>query len=267
MIQLVPPGSNFVGGVSELIPPATDRSTFPFDVPACAGSTDDAVIVTTDFCEVQASEFAPAVSARARSAATVYHSRLRLDDSREPGSAQLFNNHIPLDPILGGAVSISKTTPMLNVTRGQLIPYVITASNSFGVDLQDVSIIDRFPAGFRYVEGSARLDDVATEQEVQSPDPDDIDVHEHQEHGIAADREGAREGQKLLLQRDQQHEQQRHPARYAPLAPSTPALVRRQDGPALGAWPGSMLGFAQLGSNASPVICPLSSAGGRGSLC
>ena len=163
MIQLVPPGSNFVGGVSELIPPATDRSTFPFDVPACAGSTDDAVVVTTDFCEVQASEFAPAVSARARSAGTVYHSRLRFDDSREPGSAQLFNNHIPLDPILGGAVSVTKTTPMLNVTRGQLIPYVITASNSFGVDLQDVSIVDRFPAGFRYVEDSARLDDVATE--------------------------------------------------------------------------------------------------------
>jgi len=163
MIRLAPPGSNFVGGVSELIPPATDQSTFPFDVPACAGSADDAVATTTDFCEIQASEFAPAPSVPARSMATAYHSRLRFDDSRGAGSAQLFNNHIPLDPVLGGAVSISKTTPMLNVTRGQLVPYVITASNSFGVDLQDVSIVDRFPAGFRYVEGSARLDNVAAE--------------------------------------------------------------------------------------------------------
>jgi hypothetical protein len=32
-----------------------------------------------------------------------------------------------------------------------------------GVELQDVTIIDRFPAGFRYVEGSARLDRIATE--------------------------------------------------------------------------------------------------------
>ena len=166
MIQLEPPSSNFVGGVSELIPPTTDRSTFPFDVPGCAGSTEDAIAATTEFCEVQASELAPATSVAARSAATVYHSRLRYDDSRVPGSAQLFNNHIPLDPILSGAVSITKTTPKLNVTRGELVPYVITASNSYGVDLQDVSVVDRFPAGFRYVEGSARLDEVAAEPAV-----------------------------------------------------------------------------------------------------
>jgi uncharacterized repeat protein (TIGR01451 family) len=48
---------------------------------------------------------------------------------------------------------------MLNVTRGQLIPYVITISNSFGVALQDINVTDRFPAGFRYIEGSARFDD------------------------------------------------------------------------------------------------------------
>jgi uncharacterized repeat protein (TIGR01451 family) len=58
---------------------------------------------------------------------------------------------------------VTKTTPMLNVSRGQMVPYVITVSNSFGVDLQDVSIVDRFPPGFRYIEGSARVDDVKTE--------------------------------------------------------------------------------------------------------
>jgi uncharacterized repeat protein (TIGR01451 family) len=52
---------------------------------------------------------------------------------------------------------------MLNVTRGQIVPYVITINNSFGAGLQDVTIVDRFPAGFRYVEGSARFDGVATE--------------------------------------------------------------------------------------------------------
>ena len=47
--------------------------------------------------------------------------------------------------------------------RGDLIPYVITVNNSFGADLFDVNIIDRYPAGFRYMEGSARFDDVPTE--------------------------------------------------------------------------------------------------------
>ncbi|NIM02125.1 MAG: hypothetical protein GTN89_15385, partial [Acidobacteria bacterium] len=39
----------------------------------------------------------------------------------------------------------------------------ITVGNSFGADLPDVTIVDRFPAGFRYVEGSARFDEQATE--------------------------------------------------------------------------------------------------------
>ena len=112
---------------------------------------------------MQTSEFAPPVSVAPQSPGTVYHAHLLLDDTASPGSAQLFNNHIPIDPLLGGAVAITKTTPMLNVTRGQLIPYVITVNNSFGVDLRDVSVVDRFPAGFRYVEGSARFDDAEVE--------------------------------------------------------------------------------------------------------
>jgi uncharacterized repeat protein (TIGR01451 family) len=166
LIRVTPPGSNFTSGVSELIPPTSDQSTQPFDVPSCPGSTNDAVLATADYCEAQASEFQPPPSVSARSPATNYHLFLRLDGSQVPGSSQLFNNHIPLDPRLGGSVAVTKTTPMLNVTRGQLVPYVITVSNSFGVDLQDVTVVDRFPAGFHYVEGSARFDGVPTEPEV-----------------------------------------------------------------------------------------------------
>jgi uncharacterized repeat protein (TIGR01451 family) len=83
-----------------------------------------------------------------------------LDDSVVTGSSQIFNNHIPLDPNLVGAIAITKTTPLLNVTRGQLVPYVITFTNITSIPLFDVSIVDRFPAGFRYVDGSARLDGV-----------------------------------------------------------------------------------------------------------
>ncbi|HZD53983.1 MAG TPA: hypothetical protein VE175_13120 [Woeseiaceae bacterium] len=157
-IRVTAPGGAYIDGESEYIPAASNAATPPFNVPACPGSGDDAVLATGQFCEVQASELAPAVAVAARSSGTRYQLHLALDDSRPPGSAQIFNNHIPIDPRLDGAVTITKTTPMLNVTRGQLVPYVITVSNSLAVDLPDVSIVDRFPAGFRYVEGSARLD-------------------------------------------------------------------------------------------------------------
>ena len=163
LVQVTSPDANYVPGVSEFIPPTSDETTLPFDVPACPGSTNDAVLGTPDHCEVQFFELAPPVSVPARSAGTDYHLFLSLDDTQVPGSSQLFNNHIPLDPRLGGAVAISKTTSLLNVARGQMVPYTITVSNSFGADLTDVTIVDRFPAGFRYVEGSARFDGVPTE--------------------------------------------------------------------------------------------------------
>ena len=163
LIRVTPPGNGYVQGPSALIPPTSDLATLPFDVPSCPGSANDTIVATSQHCEVQVSEFAPGVSVPARSAGTNYHSYLTLDSSQLPGSGQLFNNHIPLDPVLTGAVSITKSTPMLNVTRGQLVPYVITIGNSFGVALQDINVVDRFPAGFHYVEGSARFDGTPVE--------------------------------------------------------------------------------------------------------
>ena len=52
---------------------------------------------------------------------------------------------------------------MLNVTRGQLVPYTITVHNQFEIALPDVTIVDRYPAASVYVEGSARLDGVPVE--------------------------------------------------------------------------------------------------------
>jgi len=162
-LRVAPPGGNFVDGVSEVIPPTSDLTTTPFNVPLCPASANDAIIATNMHCEAQASEFAPTTSVRAGTVGTAYHMHLTLDDSQLPGSSQLFNNHVPVDQDLGGAVSITKTTPMFNVTRGQMVPYVITISSSFGIDLAGIGVIDRFPAGFRYIEGSARFDDAELE--------------------------------------------------------------------------------------------------------
>jgi uncharacterized repeat protein (TIGR01451 family) len=159
----VPAGTIYVAGYSQLIPPVSDAGTAAFSVPACPGSAADVISGTALFCEVQGSEFAPATSVPARTPGTVYHVHLTLDDSQVPGSSQIFNNHIPLDPELAGALAITKTTPLRNVTRGQLVPYVIAVINSSGLPLTDVVIVDRFPAGFSYVEGSARVDGVSIE--------------------------------------------------------------------------------------------------------
>ncbi|MDH3769154.1 MAG: hypothetical protein OES99_11985, partial [Gammaproteobacteria bacterium] len=161
LIQVEAPDNRYVSGVSELIPPTSDQTTLPFDVPACPGLASDAVLATIDHCEAQVSEFAPAPSVPARSSGTDYYFFQKLGNSQ--GGSQLFNNHIPLDPRLDGAVSVTKTTPKLNVSRGQMVPYTIRFNNSFGVDLTDISIVDRFPAGFRYVKDSAQLEGIQTE--------------------------------------------------------------------------------------------------------
>ncbi|HKQ14813.1 MAG TPA: THxN family PEP-CTERM protein [Steroidobacteraceae bacterium] len=158
VIDVSPPPVGYIGTYSQIIPPSSGPSTAPFSVPSCRGGIDDAVSSTPDYCEVQTSEFAPPLTARARSAGTRYQANLKLDNNLIPGTSQIYNNHIPVDPDLAGVIQMSKTTPLLNVVRGQLVPYVITYKNVTDVPLFDVSIVDRIPAGFRYVEGSARLD-------------------------------------------------------------------------------------------------------------
>jgi uncharacterized repeat protein (TIGR01451 family)/fimbrial isopeptide formation D2 family protein len=163
VIEVAPPSSDFLVGASALIPPTSDATTAAFPVPSCPAGVSDAIPGTTERCEAQPSEFAPSTSVPARSAGTAYYLHLRLDDAFVPGSSQIFNNHIPLDLDLGEALAISKTSPMKNVTRGQLVPYTITLRNLSGLQLRDVRAVDYYPAGFRYVPGSARVDNVPTE--------------------------------------------------------------------------------------------------------
>ena len=106
------------------------------------------------------------MSAPAGTTGTIYHLHLLLSDGTVPGQSQIFNNPIPLDPVLDGAVAITKTTSLINATKGALVPYTITVTNVYGVPLSGMRIIDRFPAGFKYVADSARLDGVATEPQI-----------------------------------------------------------------------------------------------------
>jgi large repetitive protein len=163
-IKVTAPSAAFVAGESKTIPATSDAATAPFSVPACPGGLQDA-LPTVPFCEAQGSEFAPPPSVPARSAGTKYYLNLTLDSTSVPGSNQIYNNHIPLDPQIAGSISITKTTPLLNVTRGQLVPYTIKIGIVLGSSAQ-VQVVDRYPAGFRYIPGSARLDGVPREPTV-----------------------------------------------------------------------------------------------------
>src|SRR5688572_9420737 len=167
LIGVAPPaGTTYVAGYSQVIPPTSGASTAAFSVPACPAGTSDAIPGTTLYCEAQPSEFAPNASVPPRTAGTNYYVHLMLNGNQMPGSSQIFNNHIPIDPELNGSIAISKTTPLLNVTRGQLVPYVITVNNVSGELLTDVGIVDRLPAGFSYVADSALLDGTPVEPSV-----------------------------------------------------------------------------------------------------
>jgi len=105
-----------------------------------------------------ASAAVPPTSVLPGTAGTTYYLHLLLSNGTVPGQSQAFNNPIPIDPELYGAVAISKTSSLTNVTKGTLVPYTITVTNVYGAPLSGIGIVDRFPAGFKYVAGSARLD-------------------------------------------------------------------------------------------------------------
>ncbi len=158
LIKVTSPPSGFLDTPSQIIPPSSDTNTSPFSIPTCPGSAEDAVPATTEYCEAAASAQVPPPSVQPRTAGTIYYLHLALSNGNIPGQSQIFNNSIPIDPELNGAVAITKTSSLTNVTRGTLVPYTITVTNVYGVPLYDISIVDHFPAGFKYMAGSARLD-------------------------------------------------------------------------------------------------------------
>src|SRR6185503_4822650 len=110
LLAVTPPGAGFGTGISVLIPPTSGPATAPYSVPACPG--DAVAPPPAGFCEAQDEPTAPQAGE-----STTYYLHFTLDNSTGSGSSQLFNNHIPLDPILADLVTITKTTPSLHVSR------------------------------------------------------------------------------------------------------------------------------------------------------
>src|SRR5690606_37766441 len=61
---------------------------------------------------------------------------------------------------------VSKTSPKVNVTKAELVPYTITATNTLQSALSNVNVQDHIPPGFRYRTGSATYNGMPLEPEV-----------------------------------------------------------------------------------------------------
>lgn len=125
--------------------PVTNATTTAYSVPSCPVDA----LPATSLCEADASATVPAST-------PTYYLHLTFDAAAN----QLYNNHIPVDPLVNEEISILKTSPLINVSRGQVVPYSIKVKNTLRTTPPVVAVIDTLPSGFKYVEGSARVDGV-----------------------------------------------------------------------------------------------------------
>ena len=80
------------------------------------------------------------------------------------GDGNVVNNHIPLDPFLTRTpLLVTKTSDKRTASTGDLVPYTITVRNTETAARAAVSVVDILPPGFKYVAGTARVNNVAAE--------------------------------------------------------------------------------------------------------
>ena len=145
-------------------------------IPVCTNTLD--VNAIPDPVPVQASALAPVTSIAshdqnncpANSGGAVSNNNTTqyyLSFTLTPGvSADVVNNHIPLDIVTDSALTVVKSTPKLNVTRSEFVPYTIRVINNFSATLPNIDVLDQIPAGFKYQTGSAKVAGVALEPSV-----------------------------------------------------------------------------------------------------
>ena len=159
-LQVTPPPGRFTPGASVLIP-------------ACAGPLSVGSVPAP--AVVQATTAPPGANAANQEPANCPISSMQLAAGEAttqyfysfvltPGSsAGVVGNNIPVDPVLGGALVVTKTTPMVNVYVGDLVPYTISVTNTLDAQITNVDVRDLLPPGFAYRSGSASLNGMGVE--------------------------------------------------------------------------------------------------------
>jgi len=87
------------------------------------------------------------------------------------GVANIVHNHLPLDPALPSGITLSKTGDRAVAEVGDTVRYSIAVQVTAGARPRQTTVVDRLPAGFTYVKGSALVDGVAIADPVGAPGP------------------------------------------------------------------------------------------------
>jgi uncharacterized repeat protein (TIGR01451 family) len=86
---------------------------------------------------------------------TVYYFNLVFN----AGSGSLINNHIPLDRISGGALTVTKTGNTTTADIGETVLYTVDVTSTVAT-LPNVTVTDRLPRGFTYITGTTTINGV-----------------------------------------------------------------------------------------------------------
>ena len=87
------------------------------------------------------------------------------------GGANIIHNHIPLDPATPTGLALSKTGDKATVELGDSIRYTLTVLRSSGPAPRQVTIVDRLPAGFTFIAGTAIVNGVPIADPAGKPGP------------------------------------------------------------------------------------------------
>jgi uncharacterized repeat protein (TIGR01451 family) len=109
------------------------------------------------FVNVQPQATAPAPAITGASAVNSNGTQYFLRFNLFPGVANVFHNHIPLDPLASGAILVSKVGDKSVAEIGDSVRYFVRVRNTTNGALPNVRVEDLLPAGFRYIPGTARI--------------------------------------------------------------------------------------------------------------
>ncbi|MEO8523607.1 MAG: SdrD B-like domain-containing protein [Caldimonas sp.] len=86
-------------------------------------------------------------------------------------TANIINNHLPLDPDAPTGLSLSKTGDKTLAEVGDSVRYTITVQRSSGPVPRQVTVVDRLPAGFTFIAGTAVVNGVSVADPFGKPGP------------------------------------------------------------------------------------------------
>ena len=113
---------------------------------------------------------APQITAPQSGDSTTYYLLFQLDN----GDPDVINNHIPLDPLDDLDLRLIKRVLTTRASVGDLVSYSVSVENTSTLQIRGLALRDQIPAGFAYVDGSARRADTGNALPIAGTRPVDF---------------------------------------------------------------------------------------------